>query len=252
MPAGFETYTPDGRVQLLANMTYFRLEQRIDLPTSGWGQFGNNSGQRDVFVAGLTMADAPMMALTATTHTWADIVSTANGGITWRVYAVNPSASTIVAIVFSQRRPPVSDHMAGAEFFMTDGTIAWSSDYPIARPLGVITQNGYSGVSVAGRHLAHVPQKQEVSTALSFTYAGLGSCRQGNTNGYQVYRRDQWARTGVTAWGGGTIYGASNAFYADSGNIQYTCALSPQSVPISQNIGSLGGWRSLVLDVTNF
>jgi hypothetical protein len=256
MPAGIEMNTPDGRVQLLTGQIYFRLEQKIEIPagSAGWGQFGNNSGQRDVFVAGLTPSDIPMLALASPSYTWADIVSTANGGITWRIYATGTSSNPITLYVFSQRRPPVSEHMAGAELFAPDGSIVWSSDYPICRPLGRLANPSpgtYTGVSLSGRSVAHVPQKQEVTSAASYTSGGLGSCYySSNIQGYQVFRRDQWARLGVAAWGS-SVSGSGNAFFQDSGSYQYACVPSQASIPATQQIGTTGGWSSLIIDVTN-
>ncbi|GFE73443.1 hypothetical protein NTCA1_10920 [Novosphingobium sp. TCA1] len=248
MTAGMETITPDGRGQLTTDMVFFRLEQTVQLPAgSGWSQYGNNSGQRDVFIAGLTIADAPMPALTSAGGSWAEIVSTSGGGITYRVYSVGPSDVTL--LVFSQRRPPVSAHMAGCELYKPDGSIVFSSDYPIARPLGILSNTGYSGVSLAGRSVAHVPQKQEANSAVNYTYTGQGSCQIGPYQGYQVYQRNQWSRTSVVA--SGSTAAAGGNFYSDSGTIQYMCASSPSGVPLSQQIGSLGGWRSLILDITN-
>ncbi|PZQ55256.1 MAG: hypothetical protein DI555_07850 [Novosphingobium pentaromativorans] len=254
MPAGIEMNTPDGRVQLLTSQIYFRLEQKIEIPagSTGWQQFSNNSGQRDVFVAGLSPSDIPMLAIASPSFTWADVVSTANGGITWRIYATSTGSNPITLYVFSQRRPPVSEHMAGAELYAPDGSIVWSSDYPIARPLGILSNPApgtYSGVGLSGRSVAHVPQKQEVNSAISFTSAGEGSCRIGPYNGWQVYRRDQWSRTGVSAWGS-LVSGSGTAFFQDSGSFQYMCASSPSSIPLSQQISTVG-WRSLILDVTN-
>jgi hypothetical protein len=253
MPAGMETTTPDGRVQLTTDMIYFRLEQKIDLPadSNGWAQFGTGSGQRDIFVAGLTVADGPLLALASQSFTWAEIVGTSGGGITWRVYRSGTNAVTLY--VFSQRRPPVSAHMAGCELYEYAGPIVYSSDYPIIRPLGMLTNPApgtYSGVSLAGRSVAHVPIKQEVTSAVSFTSAGIGSCYYSSVQGYQIYRRDQWSRGGVVAWGN-SVSGSGNAFFQDSGTFQYQCVPSASAIPASQQVSSTGGWRSMIIDVTN-
>lgn len=244
MPAGFETSTPDGRLQLLTNQIYFRLEQKIEIPAGSGGWVGN---YRDVSTGGLGAGDIPLLAIASPAATWAEVV----GVGVWRVYTTS-TLQPHVLYIFSQRRPPVSAHMSGAELYATDGSILWSSDYPIMRPLGVLSNpapGSYSGVSLAGRSVAHIPQKRETTYALTFTSAGIGSCYYSSVQGYQVYRRDQQAKTGVVAWGS-SVSGSGSAFSEDTGQYQYMCAPSASSIPLSQQISSVG-WRSLIIDVTN-
>lgn len=244
MVAGFRCYTADGVLQLTDNQVYFRLEGSQSLPgsASGWSQYGNQGGSyRDVTFSGIDSNAAHMLALSSAASTWCKVMSTTATTITYRI--TRTSGQVVDLYLFSSRRPPKS----GGQFrlYHDDGGCLVNNAYPIVRPMGVITRNGYSGVSVAGRKCAHVPQKQGTATYNIYQSQGLGSCTFNGRPAYQITNTTGWSETHCIA-----TTGQVQGFDLTSviGPVAYQC-MENNAPPTGQTFSSIE-WSCLIIDVT--
>lgn len=245
MTVGLEFNTDDGHLQLAVGMVFFRhIHTEVMLSgASGWAQFGSNGSYKDLTLAGLTLADVPMIALSSTGGTWAKLIST-SGGLTWRIYRIG---SVNVTVYVFNTTPVPTDPGYGMILYDPSGSgvIRWSSEYRIANPIGTFDENGYTGLDRTGRQCAHVPQKQGTSQYLQFSKAGYGSCQIGSMLGYQFYQSTGWGRTAVVC--SGSNLSALNLALQTS-NIPYMC--SPQPTLPASTASESPSFRSLILDVT--
>ncbi len=260
MPVGVEFYTPDGYRQLTDALRYWRLEQKSTLDASGWSSNGPWGGQgnlvvtRDLFVPGVAMSDFPTVALSSTNGTFATIAP-ASGGVTVTVFRVNrANPGPVTVYVFSRRRPVDPGFGMAIYDGSGPGGIIFSAMTPIIRPVGSFDNDGYTGLSLAGRQCAHIPQRRGRTTTRTFSVGGLGSCTYSGssgtpTAGYQTRYRDR-----EDVW----LVSCSGSSVAVDG-ITY----NPTSeVPLTCNPGFVGTppptysqqprYRSVVIDVTNY
>lgn len=247
MAALIETWTDDGHLQITDDQIYFILEQKVsfDGSNTGWGQYGNSGGtSRDVTFSGITLADAPMVAINSEAVTWARLISSTPTSLTYRISRGSSLAVNI--FLFSKRRPPNDSGLVC--LYADDGGCIFNSDFKVARPLGNYTQAGYSGIPIAGRTLAHVPQKLETANFNLFQNQGLGSCTINGNAAYQVTNTTGWSEVHVRA-GVGVL--DRNVVSSQIGPIQYACVASTSGVPLGQSYSS-SGWGSLILDVTKY
>ncbi|MBB5709451.1 hypothetical protein [Sphingomonas xinjiangensis] len=255
MAFGFETYTPDGRRQLLDTYRYFRLETKQVLDESNWTQneqlvSGGLSTCKVVFVPGISLADTPMVALSCESGTMAR-VSDVSGGINVTIHRISRTRKdTVTMYVFSTRRPP--DPNYGMGLYDANGQILFSITTPIVKPLGTYENGTYTGVSMEGRTCAHVSQRWSNTVELVFSEGGFGSCSTTGTSGsivqgYQSYRQDRTLLRLVKCIG--------STISVDQTN--YTSSLSPwicSTFPrgAQSSVYSIQpNYRSLVIDVTN-
>ncbi len=244
MAAGFRCLTDDGYLQITDSQIYFRQEGKasLDASTSGWGQYGNQGGSfRDVTFTGPSLSDAPMLALSSAAGTWAKLIASSAGSLTYRI--TRTGAQVVDMYLFSARRPPAT----GGEFRLYDdsGNCIVNNAYPIARPIGMLTRDGYSGVSVAGRKCAHVPLKQETATYNLYQSNGLGSCTFNGQPAYQITNTTGWIEGQVIATTGQV---AGQTLRSVIGPVNYQCMQS-NSPPIGSNFASVE-WQAMILDVT--
>lgn len=255
MAFGFQTQTTDGWRQLLDSYIYFRLEQKLVLDESGWEDTALVGApelvrRRIIFINGLTMADRPQVAISCTTGTFATITA-ASGGVNITVYRIiRVSAATVTLYVMSKRPPPTTGF--GLKLFNPAGTALFNLFVPIERPLGTYNNSGYAGVSLAGKQLAHIPQRFARGTIRSFRVGVLGSCTTTGTSGqpvqaYQSYYTDTTSCVFVACAGssvsadGKTLVGPEQP---------YLCSISNTGTP--GDTGSQAtNYRSLIIDVTN-
>jgi hypothetical protein len=242
MAALIEVYSGDDHLQLSDEQIYFRLEGKVELDasTAGWAQYGNGSF-RDVTFTGPSAADWPMLALSSDAGTWAKLIASSAGSLTYRI--TRTAAQAVTLFLFSARRPP--DDVGELIIYADYPVVAFNSSYPVARPLGTYSATGYKGVPIAGRRLAHVPQKQETASFNLFQNQGLGTCTFNGQPAYNITNRTGWAERQVVA--GNAALGNLN-ISVDVGPVQYMCSQFNQT-PQGASYGS-GGWSSLILDVT--
>ena len=244
MAALIETWTVDGHSQLRDDYLYFRLEGKasFDATTAAWAQYGNNGGSyRDITFNGPGLADAPMLALSSAAGTWAKLIASTGSSLTYRI--TRTSAQIVNMWLFSARRPPNDSGLVC--FYADDGGCIFNSDYPIARPLGTYSNDGYSGISIAGRTLAHVPQKQETASYNIYQSQGLGSCSFNGQASYQITNTTGWSERQVAASNGSLS--AAN-ITSIIGPVNYQCMQTNQP-PVGSSYSS-AIWSSLIIDVT--
>ncbi|WP_395391544.1 hypothetical protein WBP07_12855 [Novosphingobium sp. BL-8A] len=244
MAAGFICYTDDGHLQITDKQVYFRLEAKasFDATTTGWSQYGNQGGSyRDIIFNGPSLTDAPMLALSSSAGTWAKLIASSTGSLTYRI--TRKSAAVVDMYLFSARRPPATGGCF--RLFDDNGVCIVNDAYPIARPLGMVNASGYSGISLSGRKAAHVPQKQETSSYNIYTSQGLGSCTFNGQPAYQI--------TNTTGWSEGQCIATTGSASGTNltsvvGPVNYQCMQTNQP-PLGSSYSS-AEWSSLIIDVT--
>lgn len=247
MTAGFRSWTDTGYEQLTDSDFNFSLFTKGILTSAGntWLSEGGNSGYVVLTISGYSTADVPMLALSSSSAVWGELVSSTGSSITYNVYRVG--SSDVEWFLFCKKSPPVSAHGVGLRIFNSAGSLIYSSEYPIARPIGVYDQTGYTGIDITGRKLAIVPVKQRSYDFTSNTSGGLGTCTyNGTTPGYQVYTTSGFSRTAISA-GVGSL--GVNPRAMSVGPSPVYCS----NTPVTQgNTRTSEGFRALVLDVTNY
>lgn len=251
MPAGFQSFTADNNVTQLTNDgIFFSLVTKGVLTGSeSWGQEGQNSATHSMTISGATLADRPLLALHSTTRsTWATLTSSDSNSVTYTVAATN--SGIIEWFLFSMKDPLPNPSKSGLELRRDNGTLCFASDFPPVLPLGIIDNDGYTGISVSGRKVAHIPIKESHYQFNNYTYAGVGSCLTGGQPGSLQYLHFGFARSSVTA-GMGVIAAAWNGRNRSFGPTQTgACMFGPQQPQTNQSNQPI--FKSLIIDVTNY
>lgn len=241
---GHQSHTPDGYLQVTTGGRYWRFEGTIDAGSDGWTA-SRVTAVKEVFVAGYSLADQPVAALSSASGSFATIIA-ASGGVTIRVTRIG--SDPVLIYLFTNRRP--TDPGMGAVMYDTDQLPVWSALTPVLSPIGVFDNNGYVGLPLAGRSCAHIPQRRADTNELIFTTGGLGSCTYSGpsgapTQGYDIRRQDRDTATFVRCQGaaisahGATVLGSSSPFL---------CSSSPS--PPSGAASVQTKYRSVIIDVT--
>ena len=243
---GHQSRTPDGYLQVTTGGIYWRYEGLIDPGSTGW--IGERvTSFKEVFVAGYSLADQPVAALSSASGSFATIVAAA-GGINIRVTRIG--SDPVMIYLFTNRRP--TDPGMGAVMYDANQKPVWSALTPTLNPIGVFDNAGYVGLPLAGRSCAHISQRRAATTELIFTAGNLGSCTYSGTSGtptagYDIRRQDRDSATLVRCQGatvsahGATFLGSSTPFQ---------CSTSP--TPPSGAASVQSKYRSVIIDVTNF
>lgn len=256
MIAGFQSLHDDYTVQLTDEQVYFRFITKgvVSNSTSDWttengGSTVSNYWTIDLFVPGLAVNHAPMLAIHApASGVWAYMSSSLNGGITWRLTSSNPTLP-IEYFVFANTPPPTNPSRCGLELFADDGvTLLYASDTKIARPLGMY-DGIYHGDNLAGKKLAFVPIKQYryevVATLLGDEGYGICDISQ---YGYQMIDWSSVQETGIT-----TPMGSINSWQFYKNHTAFgVCATTTFPPPETEHWRESGAEQALILDVTGY
>lgn len=253
MPTGLEVFLPDGSIKLTNEDPILSLrDSGVISDSAGWSQEGTNSGYFDVTVYGIQISSAPMIAVRSSSSigTWAHIQGSSTGAVTFRIYRTG--SGSVEWFVFSPPEPaylhpPTNPSNSGLELYNSSNQLVFASETPVARPIGIYSNSGYSGLSLSGRTLAHAPIKQRTYSYTNYTHAGLGSCNIGGQQGYQQYSETGWSRTAISV--SGSSVNTANRF-SQFGPVPTSCSLSQPSTPSFSRISP--EFSSLILDVSNF
>lgn len=247
MPAGFQSFTNDGVTQLTNDGIFFSLVNKGILTGSeSWGQEGQNSAQHEMTISGVSKIDQPLLALHSTTrNTWSTLTADSANSVTFTVYATG--SGIIEWFLFSLKDPQANPSRSGLELRRDDGTLCFASDFPPVLPMGVIDNNGYSGIPISDRKLAHISLTESYLRYRNVTYGGLGSCLQGGMQGYRETVQEGWGRSTVFA-GMGEVGGSKSGRHRVT-TYPGACNLSrpPQNNSLDQSV-----FKSLIVDVTNY
>lgn len=251
MGVGFRSVVDGFNVTQITNEDFnFSLFAQGVLDNTGWAsEGGGNSGYRDLVISGYAVADGPMMAISSASAVWCNIVSTAGGNLTYRIFRVG--SDNVEWFFFTKKSPTDISPGAGLRLYKKVGgvrVLTYSSLFPVARPIGIYEDGVYSGISITGRKLAIVPIKQRTYSYNTYTAGGLGSCTApGGFAAYQFYNAFGYSRTAIIASVG--VLSTNNRFQ-NVGPIPYICSLSPFPSPSSSSLSD--GYKALILDVTNY
>lgn len=248
MAAGFRTYTNGGAtVQLSDDEIFYSLfEQGSELDSSNWSQEGGGSAAnfRDVVISGYALSDEPIMALrSASGGTWATLIDTANGDLTYRIFR-SSTGFDVQWFLFAGKAPPAVISGAGLHLYNSTGRRVFSSDSPPIRVLGVFSHAGYVGQSTTGLALAHAPMKSKRESVTIYSYGGLGSCQVGGQQGYEEFIQEQFARSAIAVGSGVAEENRTGDFTTRTGACVTTA--NPRSFGLDAS-----EFRTLVIDVTN-
>lgn len=248
MPAGFQFWVEDldDVIQLADDEQFFSLfEKGVETDAQSWSQEGNNSGYRDVVISSFSTSDAPMMAVRSDSGgTWCSLIDTANGDLTYRIFRTG--SGDVEWYLFAKKAPSLNASNLGLELWDENGNLVFASDMPPARPVGIYSDSGYSGLPLTGRKLAHAPMKEYRFSYRSITYAGIGSCQLGDGPAYQHYEETGWTRSAIAV--GGSSVSESNRS-TQFGPVPYACFNTPSPASFTNNSPP---FRTLILDVTNY
>ncbi|QSX32631.1 hypothetical protein JYB87_12820 [Shewanella avicenniae] len=246
MPTGLQVMLGGTATTQITNEdVYFSLFSKGILTNQlSWAQEGNNSSVYELTINGVTADDEPMLALRCAGGTWAELASSTPNSVKYLIYRVG--TADVLWYLFTAKSPAaITD---GLELYDIDGNVIFNSGHPIARPLGTFSNDGYSGLDLTGRTLAHVPMKMGATAYRFFTHGSLGSCMSGGAYpGYQTYQTEGWQRSAI-AINNQTI--AMEAREQRLGPYPYACLLNPPLTGMN-NFQSLD-YSSLILDVTYY
>lgn len=251
MPAGFQSWTDGNIAQITDTDIFFTLSAKGSSAGVSWIQEGNNSGYYDLVFSGYSLSDAPMLALSGASGSWHTMISATPSSLTFRIFSV--LIGTVTHYLFTNRRPSTNASKSGLEVYNSSGQVVYASDTLIARPMGVFSgdlfgSSSYSGQSIAGRDIAHVPIKQGTYSFSNDDYGNLGSCTvPGGLSGYSLTTTTGFQRSAI-ATSTGSISSVPRSSQVTIGNIY--CA--PSFIPDRSNSNSALSYQSLILDVTHF
>lgn len=246
MPVGFVTYNGENSIQLTDEGVFFSLVTKgVVTDADDWVQEGSTSVSLQVTFNGVSRDHLPLMALHSSRSTWATLTSSTATSVTYTIFATG--SGSVEYFLFTSRPPPANPSRCGLELYNAAGVRVFASDYPPMRPLGTLDNDGYEGLALSGRKLAHVPVIMESYSFLEISSGGLGTCQISGTTtaGYQLRRREGWRRSAVRA-GTGTVSYSPRTM--NIGPYPYYCSTSP-----TNQINSTGypNFKSLIIDVTN-
>ena len=241
MAVGFQSFTDNGVAQLTDQEVFFYLKEKRTMTSFSQQEFAN-SGFDDYTFSKPSNSDFMLGLKCDGAGTWYHVTSVSSTSVTFRVYRT-ATTNDVTGYFFTTGNPPSSS--GGLELFNSSGNRVFSSDYPVVRVAGVLSENGYIGTSVSGKQLAHVPMKEGRFYSINRTFGGFGTCKIGGIiDGYQQFTQEQWVRTAID-----TNDLSENNRSRNFGPFPTGCFSS--NTP-SSNIYDAREYRTLVIDVTNY
>lgn len=191
MPAGLEVKNTWGDLQVFNDGLFLRLMTKLTFTSGGWvtDERITNAKYRTFDVpAGLV---APLICIhSPNVGCWYDYTPILGPPSRHRIMAQNPQTGPIEVFIFDSTPPPPRESGAGLQLFRPGGgVLAFDSEVPVARPVGMLTSGTYNGDAVTGKKLAFSPIKR--STA--------GSAFEQNFGGPEWYADFYWEYSMVRA-----------------------------------------------------
>lgn len=247
MLSGIEIIHNEGRTQLSHDFTYFNLYTKVEINgLIGWSQYGTTGSYQDVIISGISLADAPLAALSSAAGTYCEQINATSNSVTYRVYRKSSGNHSVWLYIFTVTASVISTE--GLEIYDASGVLRFSANGKWCKIMGVYADGVYNGKSRTGRSCAHVPQKQMTSQYNIFTRGNLGSCTiGGGIQGYQVYQQTGWSRS-VILCDGDLL--SQDLISMQQGPFPVQCSTS--SVIPSSSSSESPKYQSIIIDVTGY
>lgn len=256
MTVAIETHTPDLNLQLTDTVPLFSLLAKGSVtPSSSWGlentPYVYATRATEITIPQGNQNTDAMLAVRSPNGAWAHLVEEGSNYVKYLICSV-PGGAPVEWYYFSIGEPPTNPSRSGIEIYGPGGSPRiFASDFPIARPLGMITQNGYQGISNSTAKVAIVPIKRAFSW-YSETEATMYGCIPpggGSATGYTQTRED-FGESSLMMADIGTSSVDIRFFYGDTGKMNMGCSWNFEG-PRRDSQASQG-WAALVLDVSNY